>query len=317
MSSDNSYSEPDPSDAMQLVEFRAFLSQHYSSSSFMYVVLGFFFFNLVGFHASGDYTIGSNKSWVENTEILLRLMSFVCPTLIWLLKKDGSVIQAGKIDKNPVLLCIQTAYPIIFSLSLMREAFQELPGPGRDVKYQALFGMMFFPFTVFFLLRDTHRISMLFSLACSIYILANAFYFAPSWDFFACFTTYLLVTAFIFYDWTQQTKRMFMLVKKLQNTLKENEKLAVEAQALELRAMIGNVAHDLKTVCHPPIQNKKTRLCPVCYANYPNPNYIFTTAAHLVVHGHRVYAGRNEHLEALVYCPDATFASRVGQQGCR
>ncbi len=205
-------------------------------------------YNLAAFHDPGDYTISPLNSSVDNLLIALRVVVLFCPILIWLLKKDGSEVQADNIDKNPFLEFIQTAYPILFSFSLMNEAFSELPCPGRDVKYQALFGMMFFPFTVFFLLRDTNFVAMLLAWACSIYILAAAFYFAPSWDCFACFVTYVLVTGFIFYDWTKQTRRMFLLVKKLQNTLKENEALAVEAQALELRAMIGNVAHDLKTV---------------------------------------------------------------------
>ena len=248
MSSRLSYDESDPSETMKL-EFQAFLSQHYSSASFMYVVVGSVFYNLAAFHDPGDYTISTLNSSIDNILIALRLVVLMCPVLIWLLKKDGSEVQAAdKNDKNPYLQLIQTAYPVLFSLSLMYEAFSELPGPGRDVKYQALFGMMFFPFTVFFLLRDTNFVSMLLAWACSVYTLAGACYFAPSWDCFACFVTYVLVTTFIFYDWTKQSKRMFMLVKKLQDTLKENEALAVEAQALELRAMIGNVAHDLKTV---------------------------------------------------------------------
>ena len=59
---------------------------------------------------------------------------------------------------------------------------------------------------------------------------------------------YILTTLIIFRDSFQRNKMMRDTVTKLENTLRENEKLAVEAQAIELRAMIGNVAHDLKTV---------------------------------------------------------------------
>ena len=41
---------------------------------------------------------------------------------------------------------------------------------------------------------------------------------------------------------------MFAVVIRLEDTLKETEKQTVEGQPSELRAMIGNVAHDLKTV---------------------------------------------------------------------
>lgn len=284
--------ELDSSETMKQ-EFQTFLSQHYSSASFMYVVVGSVLYNLAAFHDPGDYTISPLNSSFENILIALRVVVLFCPVLIWLLKKDGSEVQAGKNDKNPYLEFIQTAYPVLFSLSLMNEALIELPCPGRDVKYQALFGMMFFPFTVFFLLRDTNFVSMMLAWASSIYILAAAVYFAPSWDYFACFVTYVLVTAFIFYDWTKQTRRMFLLVKKLQNTLKENEALAVEAQALELRAMIGNVAHDLKTVsriiqtCS--VDNKLNcnvyeRTAPI-FSNMFS-TFIFCTAADLFVHGY-------------------------------
>jgi hypothetical protein len=41
---------------------------------------------------------------------------------------------------------------------------------------------------------------------------------------------------------------MLRLVAALQATAEENERLQEENRASELRAMIGNVAHDLKTV---------------------------------------------------------------------
>jgi hypothetical protein len=52
----------------------------------------------------------------------------------------------------------------------------------------------------------------------------------------------------IFYDTKRQNDDMLKLVAALQITAEENERLQEESRASELRAMIGNVAHDLKTV---------------------------------------------------------------------
>jgi hypothetical protein len=60
--------------------------------------------------------------------------------------------------------------------------------------------------------------------------------------------SYFFTTSIIYYDSHRQSKEKYAIIDRLQETLAENERLAVEAQALELRAMIGNVAHDLKTV---------------------------------------------------------------------
>jgi hypothetical protein len=50
------------------------------------------------------------------------------------------------------------------------------------------------------------------------------------------------------YDSKRQSDEMTRLVLALQATVQANERLQEEGRASELRAMIGNVAHDLKTV---------------------------------------------------------------------
>ncbi len=51
------------------------------------------------------------------------------------------------------------------------------------------------------------------------------------------------------YENQRQNIAVFLLTQSQQDLLEENERLAEEAHANELRHMIGNVAHDLKTVC--------------------------------------------------------------------
>jgi hypothetical protein len=59
---------------------------------------------------------------------------------------------------------------------------------------------------------------------------------------------YICGSLAIYYDTKRQNDDMLRLVAALQATAKEVERLQEETRAFELRAMIGNVAHDLKTV---------------------------------------------------------------------
>ena len=71
---------------------------------------------------------------------------------------------------------------------------------------------------------------------------------------------YLLLSMISFYDLQRQSYIMFLINQKLRDTLAENERIADEMHASEMRSMIANVAHDLKTVsCHGPVP-----LTPLC-----------------------------------------------------
>jgi hypothetical protein len=50
------------------------------------------------------------------------------------------------------------------------------------------------------------------------------------------------------YENCRQSLGVFLLAQSKQKLLDENDRLAKETQATELRHMIGYVAHDLKTV---------------------------------------------------------------------
>lgn len=77
-------------------------------------------------------------------------------------------------------------------------------------------------------------------LGCGIY-LKSVFLLTPV-------VIYALASMLIFYDTNRQNREMAQLIETLKETLLENERLQEDTRASELRAMIGNVAHDLKTV---------------------------------------------------------------------
>lgn len=116
-------------------------------------------------------------------------------------------------------------------------------------QYTLLSAMKVYPLITAFILRDTNPIAWGFSWALCLVVtlLANGAETSLSARL-ADTVSYGFTTSIVLYDTYRQNVNVFRLVTKLQETLKENEQLAVEAQALELRAMIGNVAHDLKTV---------------------------------------------------------------------
>lgn len=59
---------------------------------------------------------------------------------------------------------------------------------------------------------------------------------------------YFAYSIIILYDNQRQNVSLFFVAEKLKFTLDENNRLADETHASELRHMIANVAHDLKTV---------------------------------------------------------------------
>ena len=105
------------------------------------------------------------------------------------------------------------------------------------------------PFT-FFVMRDTPLRAVIPGWFVGVLVCFACCLRAQDYEQLATLAVYTFVSSVVLSDSIKQNRVMCEMISKLQNTLKENEALAVEAQALELRAMIGNVAHDLKTVRH-------------------------------------------------------------------
>jgi hypothetical protein len=109
-------------------------------------------------------------------------------------------------------------------------------------------GLRSIPLILFFVLRDTHYAAIwaTWFISCATQLLFCMRH--KSVDSYMSLLMYALVLGSTSYETMRHSNGMQALIDRLQEALAENERLAVEAQALELRAMIGNVAHDLKTV---------------------------------------------------------------------
>lgn len=280
------------------------MSTQYSSRLFLIIVVGNIFFNIAVFRKPGDFHLSILDSAWDNLQTVLRFAILFCPIYIWCVKKNGCGehltldICNDKEEKTTILSnllpYVQAAYPVMLAFVLVVKIFTDMPGAdslASETTYLPLFGLTLLPFATFFLIRDTNIPAMIAAWSMCVATLAVTSWLIQSYDYVYSTICYSLIAGFIFIDTAKQNRRIFMLMKKLQVTLKVNEKLAVEAQALELRAMIGNVAHDLKTVKAQPSSPPLTRshLCFGCiFIPYP-----FVIAFDVTAEQHRVLERRH------------------------
>jgi hypothetical protein len=104
--------------------------------------------------------------------------------------------------------------------------------------------LMFSPIIVFCLLRDTRMEGIWIAWVIISCVLCAYCIMLQSPDIAVATLFYLFSSALLYHDSQQHLAK----TTARRDTLAENERLAVEAQAAELRAMIGNIAHDLKSV---------------------------------------------------------------------
>ncbi len=87
--------------------------------------------------------------------------------------------------------------------------------------------------------------SFVVNFCCLLFLM---FYFNLAASSLASLLSFLPFCLVVMYETQRQNVALFLMTQSQQNLLEENERLADEVHANELRHMIGNVAHDLKTV---------------------------------------------------------------------
>ena len=91
------------------------------------------------------------------------------------------------------------------------------------------------------------RLALIYWIATSIFLITILLEYNRQTSILSLVTT-IIFSFIIFYDYHWQSLNMFQLICEKQNTIEQNEETYVENQTKLMRAMIGNVAHDLKTV---------------------------------------------------------------------
>lgn len=194
---------------------------------------------------------------------LCRVTALGVQWAIWSRKPDGDHFVCPKSALStmqvlfPVLMSLATALRLLSSLcttdcdellldpvNLMCNRYHDIGGISLTLTVE----LMFTPIIVFSLLRDTRLEGIWLSWAIICAVLLSYTIILRSADIAVATVLYMFASALLCFDSQLRLKKTTALVNQLRDTLAENERLAQEAQAVELRAMIGNIAHDLKSV---------------------------------------------------------------------
>lgn len=112
----------------------------------------------------------------------------------------------------------------------------------------SMIAVMLIPLTFCVVLRGTHFSVHLTTWALTLgFLLATAAFVRIDQNI-SFFAIYAPTSLILLYESERQNKVIFLVTDKLSYLLLENERLADETHANELRHMVGNVAHDLRTV---------------------------------------------------------------------
>jgi hypothetical protein len=117
------------------------------------------------------------------------------------------------------------------------------------VPFDSMFLLMSIPIIFIGVLRESRVQFILFSWGLSIFLLLIASIAVHSFKPFLHTIIYAVISFVGLLDLVKQYFVFFLLCEKLKSSLEKNEKLAAKNKAAEMRNLIANVAHDLKTVC--------------------------------------------------------------------
>lgn len=256
MNCNTSYRKDVDKESAQPNDMRAsysrFVTTHYSPSALLCVIASFVVYHFFEYSGVCGHVpvILPALQW---TTLAMSWVAFGCLCMIWYLKIDGDRVLPVEIVSRlqPILPDIQAIHPILVSIAHSVVALHLLYSrvDGNCVQLNlATSALKIYPLLAYFLLRDTRHPPIAFSWTLGVITCFWCAVYLHRPERICEQLTYTIGTGLVLRDSYRQDQNIFRLVRELQATLKSNEQLAVAAQALELRAMIGNVAHDMKTV---------------------------------------------------------------------
>jgi len=175
---------------------------------------------------------------------------------VWCVKTvKNSVIDEILVSK--CLALVQSLFPILMNLLFAVVIITELVsgsefGSTNTFQYSpahfAHLGLQAYPLLILFMLRDTHPVAVVLSWLIALVSLFACCLYSQSFAAFASVLLYATISATVYIDHCSQNQAMRLMKERLQTAQTANETLSTNFEAQELRAMIGNIAHDLKTV---------------------------------------------------------------------
>lgn len=249
------------------------MTNHYSPDIFLFYAVGSAFYDFLMIYS---FLAGIITTEVPTLAIALSAVGLTCRlaalTLQWLVwttkaNPEFPLREGGTPQLRPYQLHFQAFYPVLISFAVaLRLLALLLHGPCTNQAYDPvhlmcnkyvghggmsltlLVELIFNPLLTFALLRDTPIAAIRLSWAVNLAILLTYTILLHSPDVLVATLGYVYASVLFYQDSSRRLWKTNELLNRLQATLAENETLAVEAQAIELRAMIGNIAHDLKSV---------------------------------------------------------------------
>jgi len=237
------------------------MNAHHSSKTILVLFLVTFILNESVFRDFGIFSSSSASPvpsfhWFWCT-LIVRLFAIGSLCMIWRhIIHGNSASTAGAHFIEP-LAFVYTLFPVlmnlVFAVFILSEITSGQYSGSEDMfhyspSYFAQVGLQAYPLLTFFLLRDIQLTAVLLSWFIALATLLACCIYTQSISSLVPLMAYIVISATIFFDHYRQNKAMSVATNTLDAQLAENRRLAAHSQTLELRAMIGNVAHDLKTV---------------------------------------------------------------------
>jgi signal transduction histidine kinase/CheY-like chemotaxis protein len=234
--------------------FRRFMSSQYSSAAFLSLIVVNILHNSCVFSdATTVLNLASGRvtHLVDLISLTIRLAACGVLVTVWVLKHSGQMASRTKSPFAVIISLVQGAFPVLMCLTFAHHVVQNIGVADCPTVGIALAALKLYPIMTSFMMSDASPFAVVSSWLISLATMMWASVYLQSWDQFYMTIGYIFASVALAYNNDSQNRAVFQLIVRLQNALAENERLQEEARAEELRAMIGNVAHDLKTVSKP------------------------------------------------------------------
>ena len=255
--------------------------QRISTIVVAFLILGNLLCNIIIFQ---DYSfiIGviSGKSIIGDLHslfsLLIRLAAFV---ILWI------TCRLNLSNNNPRTFAtsiVQTMFPVIMSIiiaeNILRNIYSAECSPGFNLE-ASIQGLRVYPLAICQLSQYFNLRGIAVAWLVGVVTTAIVCFKLQSMDQFYSLVIYVVASTIVLSTVHQQDVAQYILGIKLKDIEMQQEKDETEHRAEELRSMIGNVAHDLKTV-----SNYSSPIQLSLYFSVFDPYILYTCIASDVLH---------------------------------
>lgn len=246
--------------------------QQYDSNTLLIYAIGSTLYNIIAFYT---FAFATENDIIQSTSFALAVASIVCQMLsiltLWIIWAVAPDQQKHAFYPNAVqhLWVMQSLYPLLVSAAVClrlvatlmvgdcskfghsQMVFASFCDPyyhDGGITLRLVMELMFTPVLAGLLLRDTPPWALVASWAVAVGTLVTFTIALRSTDIGVTTAAYVFCSALAFVDSTRYYRRLMDALAQLQLALVEGIRQAKQEQATELRAMMSNLAHDLKTV---------------------------------------------------------------------